>query len=99
MGSAGLYTRTGSFLAYQNDCLNGLSCDAAMFTDDVRTWRTIESPSHVQSLHNVMDYLSNWSQGALMKFNTDKYVVLRLQLDRRRAIMFSINLKESLSEV
>ncbi len=67
------------FLLYINDCLKGLSCDAAMFADDVKTWRTIESPSGVQSLQNDVDYLSSWSQGALMSLNTDKCVVLRLQ--------------------
>ncbi len=34
------------FLLYINDCLNGLSCDAVMFADDVKIW----SPSDVQSL-------------------------------------------------
>ncbi len=49
-----------------------------MFADDVKIWRTIESPSDVQSLQNDVDYLSSWSQGALLSFNTDKCVVLRL---------------------
>ncbi len=66
------------FLLYINDCLNGLSCDVLMFTDDVKICRTIESPSDVQSLQNDVDYLSSWSQGALMTFNTDKCAVLRL---------------------
>ncbi len=66
------------FLLYINDCPNGLSCDAVMFADDVKIWRTIESPSDVQSLQNDVDYLSSWSQGALMSFNTHKCVVLRL---------------------
>ncbi len=66
------------FLLYINDCLNGLSCDAVIFADDVKMWRTIESPSDVQSLQNDVDYLSSWSQGGLMSFNTDKCVVLRL---------------------
>ncbi len=38
------------FLLCINDCLNGLSCDAVMFADDVKIWRTIESPSDVQRL-------------------------------------------------
>ncbi len=38
----------------------------------------IESPSDVQSLQNDVDYLSSWCQGALMSFNADKSVVLRL---------------------
>ncbi len=66
------------FLLYINDCLNGLSCDAVMFADDVKIRRTIESPSDVQSLQNDVDYLSSWSQGALISLNTDKCVVLRL---------------------
>ncbi len=66
------------FLLYINDGLNGLSCDALMFADDVKIWRTIESPSDVQSLQNDVDYLSSWSQGALMSLNADKCVVLRL---------------------
>ncbi len=49
-----------------------------MLADDVKIWRTIESPSDVQSLQNDVDYLSSWSQGALMSLNTDKCVVLRL---------------------
>ncbi len=35
------------FLLYVNACLNGLSCDALMFADDVIICRTIESPSDV----------------------------------------------------
>ncbi len=35
------------FLLYINDCLNGLSCDAAMFADGVKI---SESPSDVQGL-------------------------------------------------
>ncbi len=66
------------FLLYINDCLNGLSFDAVMFADDVNIWKTIDSTSDVQSLQNDVDYLSSWSQGALMRFNTDKCVVLRL---------------------
>ncbi len=66
------------FLLYTNDCLNGLSCDAVMFADDVKIWRTIDSPADGESLQNDVDYLSSWSQGALMSFNTDKCVVLRL---------------------
>ncbi len=49
-----------------------------MFANDVKIWSSIESPSDVQSLQNDVDYLSSWSQGALMSFNIDKYVVLRL---------------------
>ncbi len=36
------------FLLYINDCLNGLSCDAVMFADDVKIWRSIESLTDVQ---------------------------------------------------
>ncbi len=75
MGSA---LRAVLFFFNINDCLNGLSCDAVMFADDVKIWRKGESPSDVQSLQNVVDYLSYRSQGALMSFNTDKCVVLRL---------------------
>ncbi len=66
------------FLMYINDCLNGLSCDAVMFADDMKIWRTIESPSDVQRLQNDINQLSIWPQGALMSFNTNKCVVLRL---------------------
>ncbi len=76
------------FLLYINDCLSGLSCDAVMFADDVKIWRTIESPSNVQDLQNDVEYLSSWSQGAFMSFNTDKCVGI---LDRRGTIIFSIN--------
>ncbi len=40
------------FLLYINYCLNGLSCEAVMFADGVKIWRTIESPSDVQSLQD-----------------------------------------------
>ncbi len=49
-----------------------------MFVDGVKIWKIIDSPSDVQSLQNDIDYLSNWSQGGPMSFNTDKCVVLRL---------------------
>ncbi len=35
------------FLLYINDCINGLLSDAVMFADNVKIWRTIESPSDV----------------------------------------------------
>ncbi len=31
------------FLLYINDCLNGLLCDAVMFADHVKIWRTIKA--------------------------------------------------------
>ncbi len=40
------------FLLYINGYLNGLSCDAVMFVDDVKIGRTIESPCDVQGLQN-----------------------------------------------
>ncbi len=51
------------FLLYINDYLSGLSCDTVIFADDVKIWRTIESPSDVQSQQSDVDYLSNWSHG------------------------------------
>ncbi len=45
------------FLLYINDCINGLLNDAVMSADNVKIWRTIESPSDVQSLQNDVDYL------------------------------------------
>ncbi len=57
-------------LIYINDCLQGLSCDAVMLADYVKIWRTIQNPPDVQILQNDIDYLSNWSEGALMRFNT-----------------------------
>ncbi len=66
------------FLLHINDCLNGISCDAVMFADDVKIWWTIESPFDVQSLQNDINQLSTWSQRALISFNADKCVILRL---------------------
>ncbi len=65
-------------LLYINDCLNGLSCYAVIFVDDVEIWRTIESSSDVQRLQNDINLPSIWPQGALMIFNVDRCVVLRL---------------------
>ncbi len=81
------------FLLCINDCLNGLSCDAVMFADDVKIWRTIEIPFNVQSLQNDVDYLSSWSQGALMSLNTDKYAVLRLhpRQARENNVQYQLN--------
>ncbi len=50
-----------------------------MFAGGVKIWWTIENPSDVQSLQNDIDRQSTWSQGALMRFITDKCAVLRLQ--------------------
>ncbi len=52
------------FLLYMNDYLNGLSCDVVMFADDVKIWRTIESPPVVQSLQNDDDYCQAGPRGA-----------------------------------
>ncbi len=49
-----------------------------MFADDVKICRAIESPSDVQRLQNDINQMSIWSHGALMSFNTDKYVVARV---------------------
>ncbi len=46
-------------LLYINDWTNGLACVAAMYTDDVKIWRIIESPSDVQRLQNDAEYLSS----------------------------------------
>ncbi len=66
------------FLMYINYCLNGLSCDAVMFADDAKIWSTTDSSINVQRLQNDINQPSIWSQEALMSFNTDKCVVLRL---------------------
>ncbi len=66
------------FLRYINDCQNGLACDTVMFADGVKIWRTIGSLSDVQCMQKDVDYLSSWSEEALMSFNTEKCVVLRL---------------------
>ncbi len=79
------------FLLYINDYLYGLSCAAVMFADDVKIWRTIESPSDVQSLQHDVDYLSNWSQGPSWVSVQISVSFLGCILDRRRTIMFSIN--------
>ncbi len=79
------------FLLYISDCLDGLSYDAVMFADDVKIWRTIESPSDIQTLQNDVDCLSSLSQGALTSFNTINVSSLGCILDRRRTIMFSVN--------
>ncbi len=54
------------------------SNDAVMFADDVKIWRTIQSPSDVQRLQNDINQLPIWSKGTLMSLNTHKCVVLRL---------------------
>ncbi len=48
-----------------------------MFTADVKILRTLKSPSDVQCLLNNIHRLSTWSQTALVRFKTDKCVVLR----------------------
>ncbi len=71
--------------------LNRLSCDAVMFAFDVKIWRTIESPSNVQSLQNDIKQLSTWAEGALMSFNVDKCVVLRMHPQEAKTVILSTN--------
>ncbi len=87
------------FLLYINDCLNSLSCDAVMFADDVKIWRTIESPPDVQSLQSHISQLPTWSHDALMSFNTDKCVVLRLHPQQAKTIILNINEMENVLDV
>ncbi len=61
-------------MRYIDECLNGLSCDAVMFADEVRIGRTIESPSDVQSLQNDIIQLSTCSQGALMSLDNASFI-------------------------
>ncbi len=79
------------FLMYINNCWNGLSCDAAMFADDVNIWRTIESSSDVQRLQNDIKQLSIRSQGASWASIQISVSSLGCILSRRRTITHSIN--------
>ncbi len=67
-------------MLYINDGLSGLSCDVVMFATDVEIWREIESATDDESLQNDISRLPTWSEGGLIKFNTDIFVVCRLHL-------------------
>ncbi len=66
------------FLLYINGYLNSLSCDAAISGDDLNIWWPIEYKNGFQRLQNIIHRLSNWFKVALVRFNTDRCVVLRL---------------------
>ncbi len=55
-----------------------------MFAGEVKIWLFIDSPSDVQGVQNDINRLSIWSLGALMSFNADKCVVLRLHPRQRK---------------
>ncbi len=61
-------------LLYVNDLL----CNAAMFADNVKRWRKIESPPDVRRTENDIHRLSNLPQMVLMGLSTVNRVVLRL---------------------
>ncbi len=66
------------FLLYINGYLNRLSCDSAIPADDLNTWRPIKYKIDVQGLQNIIKRLSNWFKVALARFNTNRFVVLKL---------------------
>ncbi len=76
-GLTGLGAKIYSLLAIHK-CLLLKQAYAVMFAGGVKIWRTIENTSDVQNLQNDIDRQSTWSQGALMRFITDKCAVLRL---------------------
>ncbi len=66
------------FLLYINGYLNRLSCDSAISADDLNTRRPIEYKIDAQRLQNIIKRLSNWFKLALARFNTNRFVVLKL---------------------
>ncbi len=76
------------FLLYINGYLNGLSCDAVMFADDVKIGRTIESPCDIQGRQNETQTSPRGPLYISILLNVS---FLGCIFDRRRTILFSIN--------
>ncbi len=84
------------FLLNACDCVDGLWCDVAMFTDNVKIWRTVEGSSDVQSLQNDINQLPAWSLWVSTQMNVS---FLGCIVDKRRAVTDSINWTENFSGV
>nr|VZI17948.1 unnamed protein product [Spirometra erinaceieuropaei] len=50
------------FLVQFNDCANELTCDAAMFADDIKIWSTLRSEVDEARLQTNLDHLEQWSK-------------------------------------
>jgi hypothetical protein len=67
------------FLLYVNDIPANLNCDILMFADDLKIWKAIKSNEDSAELQRNVDYLQEWSDQWLLKFNTSKCSVLSIR--------------------
>jgi hypothetical protein len=73
------------FLLYVNDLPSVINCDLLMFADDLKLWKTINSPSDVIFLQENLDALQEWSDSWLLSFNTSKCSLIQLKSSSDRS--------------
>ena len=70
------------FVLFINDLPQGLEqgTNLALYADDTKIWRNIQSPSDHQILQNDINYLNDWALRNKMKFHPSKCKVLSISL-------------------
>ena len=73
------------FVLFINDLPQGLSqgTNLALYADDTKIWRNIQSASDNQILQNDINYLNDWALRNKMKFHPSKCKVLSISLLRQ----------------
>ncbi|VDL86359.1 unnamed protein product [Schistocephalus solidus] len=63
---------------YINDCANELNCDIAIFADDLKHWRVIQTAADEENLQANLNRLQKWSNDWLLPFNESKCNSIRV---------------------
>ncbi|VDM04254.1 unnamed protein product [Schistocephalus solidus] len=80
------------FIVYINDCANELDCDIAMFADDLKLWRVIQSAADEENLQGNLNQLQQWSNGwicRLMRASAASYEPGKVSL---RNLLFTVGI-------
>jgi len=67
------------FLLFISDLPDKVCSAAKLFADNGKLYHTIRSHKDCKLLQDDLNSLSAWSKQWLMKFNEDKYVVLKIR--------------------
>ncbi|VDM06155.1 unnamed protein product, partial [Schistocephalus solidus] len=66
------------FIVYIKGCANELDCDIAIFADNLKIWRVIQTAADEENLQANVNRLQKWSNDWLLPFNESMCNIIRV---------------------